>query len=207
MSEDVKKLHDGSSPEEEIRTEISRLLNRPIADDRKVLEIITDAITAKYVDPSLVEQAVKQSVHQYETQLRVFAISVAKRQLRRVLKLIDILDQYEDELNDPETIRNLEAKDLVRLYGIFQANLNTSMDFIKRVTDQRIELAHAQAAILTATEKEEMETLSGLPTLDSQQRDKIRRILQGVVSEVTDMQNTGTANILPPKNNGDPRAK
>ena len=180
--------------EDEIKSTVERLLNRPIDDERRVLEIIAEAITSKNVSPSLVEQAVKQSVYKYETKMRVFAIAAANRQIPRILRLIDTLDMLEEELGDPSRYASMKDQDLLRLYVATQANLNNSLDYIKKIIDFRMEATQAQAALLTAQEKEQVDA-TGLPTLDAQQRDRVRKIIKGMAEEIIDIDKAGVSLI------------
>jgi hypothetical protein len=170
--------------DDDVDKEVRRLLARPISDEKVVIETLVDAITEKYAKPELVEQAVKQTIHKYENKLRVFSIAAANRQLRRILRLIDTLDVMEEELNDPDRLAGMKDQDLIRLYSVMQGNLSTALDYVKKVVDMRMELAQATSAIMSAKEQEEIDALSGLPTLDSTQRDKVRRLISGMTEDV-----------------------
>jgi hypothetical protein len=177
-------MADDEQVSSNLAAEVRRLLSRPISDEKKVIETLADAITSNYVKPELVEQAVKQTVHKYENKLRVFAIAAANRQLNRIIRLIDTLDMMEEELNDPTRLVGMKDQDLIRLYSVMQANLTTSLDYIRKVVDMRMELAQAVGAVMSVKEQEEIEALSGLPMLDSTQRDKVRRLMSGVAEEI-----------------------
>lgn len=177
------------SSKEDIGRVLNRLLSRPLQDEDKVLEIIVNAITAKYTDPNIVQQAVKQAITNYENQLRVFMVAVANRQLARILRLMRSLDKLEEELEDPVTIKSMEPKELIKVYALQQSNLAGSLDYVKKVADMRIELATAQAAItntLTTRDVDEINTLSGLPKLSSQQRHNVRRLIEGLVRDISE---------------------
>jgi len=186
-----------SKTEDSIRQEIDRLLNKPIASEKRVLEIIVDAITSKYADPDLVEKAVRQSVFNYETQMRIFQIAAAKRQLNRIVKLINMTEALEDHAMSPEVMAKMESKDLINLYGKAQAAVREGLDHIKRVVDMRLEATAAQTAMMSTINQREVEAvdITGISNLTSQQRDKVRRIVDGIVDDIDDL-NTGDANLL-----------
>jgi hypothetical protein len=199
--------------ERDIRDTVQRLLDRPISDENKVLEIIVDAITSHYVDPKLVERAVRQSVYNYENQLRVFMVAAANTQLRRMLRLISYINECEEELfnrKDKATgekrLAGMKDQDLIRAYASAQANFNHGMDYVQKVVDMRLELAKAQGSLADTVmnrEREELNALSGLPTLNTQQRDRCRRIIEGMVDNIKDM-NEGSPTVTedfsePPK--------
>lgn len=186
-----------NSSEDVIKTEIDRLLNRPIADEGKVLEIIVQAITAKYAQPELVERAVRQAVFNYETQMRIFQIATAKRQLARITKLINMTETMEDFVMSPEVMAKMEAKDLINLYGKATTAVKDGLEYIKRVVDARIEATAAQAAMMATINQHEIESvdIAGISSLSSQQRDKVRRIVDGIVEDL-DTINAGHAKLL-----------
>lgn len=211
-TENNKLLVRTGRPADDLERTLSRLLSRPIQDEDKVLEVIVGAITAKYTDPGLVSQAVKQAIQNYENQLRVFMVAVANRQLARILRLMRSLDEIENLIANPEVIAKMEPRDLIKAYALQQSNLMSSLDYVKKVADMRIELATAQAAIansLTTREVEEINALSGLPKLSPQQRGNVRRIVEGLVRDIAeDDKNLETdlrEGFDPSKGNGDGR--
>lgn len=182
--------------EENLQEVLTRLLNKPISDEKKVLELIISAITTKSVDPDLVRQAVTQAVFNYENQLRVFMVSVANAQLQRILRLINLIDKLETDIDKKDYASNLEPKDLVKLYALYQSNLTQSLDYVKKIADMRLELQQANSAItsgLTNTELEEVKTLSGLPKLNAKQRNSVRRLIEGIADVI---QTEGSKDIV-----------
>lgn len=172
---------------EDTKRVLGKLIKGTVQDEDKVLEVIINAITSKYTDPTLIRQAVNQAITNYENQLRVFMVAVANRQLTRILRLIRTLDSLEEQLESPSVIANMASKDLIRIYALQQSNLTTSLDYVKKVADMRMELATANAAItnsLTTSETEEINALMNLPKLSSFQRNNIRKIVEGLVSDI-----------------------
>lgn len=159
----------------------------PIRDEKEVARLIVDGITAKEVDEVLVDQAVRQTVSNYETKLRVFAISVANRHVGRILRLLDTIDDLEQELSNPDRFADMESKDLLRLYTATQANLTSSLDFVKKVMDQRIELQHAESALISVRQNM-VQSQDELPGLNPEQRDRVRRLIQGMANEIIEIE-------------------
>jgi len=202
-------LSSEETKDDDLRRVITKLLDRPIEDEGKVLEIIVGAITSKYTDPSLVRQAVTQAVYNYESQLRVFMVAVANTQLRRILKLVSSIDQLEDRLDEPEMVATMTASNLIKVYALKQNNLVESLDYVKKIADMRMELQQATAAIsstLTNRDIEEIDALSGLPKLGPQQRGRVRKIIECMIADV-DSITTSTDPLPPGKSNGDRNAK
>jgi hypothetical protein len=179
-------VSDASDPNE-LENQLRRLIDRPIQNEHRVLEILVEAILSKSTDLPLIEKAVKQTVLNYEMQLRVFMVGVANRYLSRCLRLITQLDQIEERLNDPDTLKTMNSKDLIKVYSLAQSNLTASLEYVKKVVDMRLELQQAQAAVtntITGRELAELEAISGLPKLSTQQRDTVRKIVEGLFRDV-----------------------
>jgi len=195
----------------DIEATLNRLLDRPIQDEDKVLEVIVKAITAKYTDPQMIRKAVKQAVSNYENQLRVFMVGVANRQLQRILRLMRTIDSLEEQIEKPEVIASMCPKELIKVYALQQSNLNNSLDYVKKVADMRMELATAQAAItstLTTRETEEINALAALPKLNAQQRGNVRRIVEGLIHDISMDEEEHEGDLIegalpPDKSNGD----
>ena len=176
----------GESKNDTLKSELKRILDdAQIADEATVLKLIVEAITSKYVEPDAIEQAVYQTINQYENKLRVFSIAAANRQLKRITNLIGMVEDIEGTLGQPEFYKYMEPKDLIRLYAVAQGNLSASMDYVKNVINYRVELVNAQKS-MNPVEKEELQALSQLPKLEPQQRDRIRRLIQGIRTEIID---------------------
>jgi hypothetical protein len=114
-------------------------------------------------------------------------VAVAHTQLRRILRLIQSIDRTEEELMREETLQCMRPSDLIKAYALQQSNLMQSLDYVKRIVDMRVELQQATAAItasLSPTDVQEITTLSGLPKLDSQQRNTIRVLVDEMIAHV-----------------------
>jgi hypothetical protein len=170
---------------------IAKLSNPPISDEKKLLEIVVNAVTSKSVDPILVKQAVTQAVFNYENQLRVFMVAAANAQLARIIRLIQLIDRIEERVEKGDFVNELEPKDLLRLYALHQANLTNSLDYIKKIADMRLEMHQAESAIssaMTNSELEEVKNLSGLPKLTAKQRTSVRRLIENMSASMIDVE-------------------
>jgi len=190
--------------EDAVKSEIDRLLSKPIDDEGKVLEIIVQAITSKYAQPEVVEKAVRQAVFNYEVQMRIYQIAIAKRQLSRIVRLMNMTESMEQFVMSPEVMAKMEAKDLINLYGKANTAVKDGLEYIKRVVDARIEATAAQTAMMETINQREVATvdIAGISNLTTQQRDKVRRIVDGIVDDLDNI-NEGTAKLLEEPDEGD----
>jgi hypothetical protein len=167
--------------EAKYRKDVDALLDAPlIKDERKVLQIIADAINDKFEDhPQIVAQAVRQTVHGFDIKMRIFVYAQAKRYASRVLRMIDTLDLIEEELTKPERFGTLDNKELLRYYRDTQMNLNEHLGFVDRAANLRIEPQQAQDA-MSSDLVEDTEVDSDIAMLDAQQRDRVRKLIEGI---------------------------
>lgn len=214
-----------ASSEDKVRETIQRVLTKPLQDEDRVLEIIVDAITNRYTDKSLVERAVRQAVANYEVQMRIYMIAIAKAQLRRIQKLMNSISTIEENLTDPVMLAKIAAikpEGIIQLYANAQRSLRDSLAYIKTVVDQRLEVQTAEAALIQMQSNEGASP--AVRALLPQQRDKVRRILDGVIERLEDADADITAKPieemtyeeleaelldlpLPSKGNGDSRLR
>jgi hypothetical protein len=158
-----------------------------LQDPLEVLELLKDAILRKDVDKSEVADALKQVLKNYEQQNRVFLIAAANAELPRVVRLMSFLHTCEGELFDSERVEDASTKELIRMYALGQSHLLSSLDNLKKVADMRLDALRAAggaqgAEKLFSGEKDaELNALAGLPTLDAQSRDRVRRLVTGLV--------------------------
>jgi polyhydroxyalkanoate synthesis regulator phasin len=184
---------DGSS-DEIIRDEIQRILSLPVKDESQVLKIITEAILQRCTDTDLINQVVHQTVSNYETQLRVFMIANAKRSLMRIQKLSEYITDMEDTIMHPGNLSQMETKDVVNMYGKMRAGLKEEHEYIKKVMDMRLEAVQAQAA-LSGTGEIQDDSPSGIGNMTALQRDRVRKIIDGLVKDIDETQE-GNVNLL-----------
>ncbi len=157
-----------------------------LRDPLKILEVLKEAILRRQVDLPLLSKAVKQVLENYEFQNRMFMVAAANAELPRVLKLLSFIDSCENEVFKPARVERASTKELSRLYALAQSNLMSGLDRIKRVADMRLEMVRATGSgsgdmsdLFKPTQ--DIDELTGMPSLDSQGRDKVRKIIDGVL--------------------------
>lgn len=161
-------------------------------DDRSkvALEVIARAVTQDDIDKEEVAKTVRATVNSYELELRIFAVAAAKRQVGRVVRLLNMLDHMEEEfdarLKDPEKRGAIDTAALLKLYATSQGNLSSTLEFIKRVMDQRIEVEQAQSVLNPLAKVADQN--KDMPLRPSE-RHRMRTLLEGAKSMVTEKEN------------------
>lgn len=148
-------------------------------DPMKALDVIRDALSGKLNNPELGKQAILSVLKNYEVQLRIFLVGVAKTRINRVLRAMELLESVETELFKPERVSRMSTSELIKTYQIANAVTVEGLDYIRKVADMRAELerlgaaANLDEALADATRS----AMDGLPPLNPSQRDNVRVIL------------------------------
>jgi hypothetical protein len=168
------------SKNENIDVILSKLLNQPIDDESQVLTIITEAILNKSIDPKLVSQAVRQVINQYENKLKVFTIGVAQLQLKRILNLIEILDNMDDQLKNSSKTTLMEDKDFIRMYATVQTSMVQALTFIKEASTTQLDIDKDKVELSGSGIVIEEEP--AIKLLNANQRDRVRKVIEVIES-------------------------
>lgn len=160
-----------------------------LTDPLEVLDLLKNAILRKPVDKSQAADALRQVLKSYEAQNRVFLIAAANAELPRIVRIMSFLQSCEEELFRSDRLKDATTKELVRVYALAQANMLSSLDNVKKVADMRLDALKA-AGGATGVERifdmkdEELNAMAGLPSLDAQGRDRVRKLVTGLVDAI-----------------------
>jgi len=158
-------------------------------DPIKLLDLLKDAILRKpSVDKHAASQALRQVMHNYEAQNRVFLIAAANAELPRIVRLLSFIDSCEEELFSPERYVSASTRDLTRLYALAQSHLLQGLESVKKVADMRLEVMKASGGAdgvggLFDAESKELNALSDI-SLDANSRDKVRKVVSGLMKAI-----------------------
>lgn len=166
MSEDLTKV-------------LKAVLDRPFDDEKQVLSLLVDAILYKVTDTALIDSVVKQTVDNYENKLRVYMIGVAHSQLRRITRMLAMLERIEEEI-DTNRCNLMKDSELLKCYETTQTALVKSLEYVKKVADMRIEADQAHEAIMVSKPKEE-EAEQQFMFISPTARNRLRKVLEVVV--------------------------
>lgn len=166
--------------------------NPDLTDPLEVLDLLKEAILHRDVDKKEVARALRQVLQNFEQQNRVFLIAAANAELPRVLRLLNFINAAEEELFSDKRLKNSTNRELARMYALAQANLLSGVDRVKQVADMRLDALRAAGGvegvdrIFDMEKDEELNALAGLPTLDAPGRDKVRKLVDGLVKSIND---------------------
>lgn len=173
------------SSEEKLELSEEEVLRDPLA----ILELLKEAILNRGVDKEILSKAVIQVLENYEFQNRLFLVAAANAELPRILKLLEFINSCEGEMFKPARVEGASNRELAKMYALAQTNLLTGLDRVKQVADMRLEMIRAGGGgdmgdLFRPTQA--LKDLAGVPALDSQGRDRVRKLLSGVLDIIDD---------------------
>ena len=123
------------------------------ANDLKLLLQYVDEDPNSEVEESI-SKAVDRILSDYENKYKVLIVGIARRKIKSIIKMVDIVDAVLDKLAAPSVVAGMQPSQAIRLLSELNQSLNSELD----TTRQRIDELQAKGT-LTFTEKEELENL------------------------------------------------
>lgn len=173
-------------------TECASFYDRTNTDDLKVL--------AEFIDEDeggIVEQKIKSVVDKiltgYEDKFKVMVIGIARRKIKSMVKMVDIVDVLLNKLSNVEdaTINNMSPAQTIRLLSELNNSVNNDLEFIMKLLNPDTQLKDLQILIdnrsvinhngsSDATEMKADEILK----LTGHSREKIREAFSAVLGAI-----------------------
>ena len=107
----------------------------------EILKVLVDAVCNKEVDEGLLQTVVQKTIHQYRNKIRVTSIGISNVLMKRIVRLIGILDNMDDELLlNKDRIRLLDDKEFARTYAVVQTSLMQALQYIQKTSDMQLDI-------------------------------------------------------------------
>lgn len=163
-------------------------------DPLQVLDLLKSAIIKKgsSINKRDVSAALQHVLDKYEQKNRIFLIAAANAELPRIVRLMSFLSTCEVAMFDDKTLEKASVQQLITMYKLAQTNLVTGLDTVKKVADMRLDALRAAGGaegvekVFNTEDEGALNALSGLPSIDSQSRDRIRKLLTGLIESSED---------------------
>jgi len=183
-----------------MKDKLKKTLNNALKmNSAEALRVITEAITSSSINEDMVKNAVNDVVNNYEVQLRIFMIALGKDKIRRIVKLMELSSSVEEALYRYSELGDLDPKDLVAYYSQLNRQLKNEQEFVKTVTDQRLEIMNAMGAMSNVPSSSGgiLDESTIIDKLDPVKRDRVRRLVEGVLerSKVGDINSMSTKEL------------
>lgn len=129
-------------------TDCKSFYDRNNTDDLRML--------AEYVkeDPdgaveARINDAVSRILNGYETRFQVMVVGIARRKIKSMVKMVDVIDILLNKLSDIDqaTINDMTPSQLIRLLSELNNSVNNDLSFIMKLLQPDTELKNLQAYI------------------------------------------------------------
>lgn len=158
------------------------------------------ALLVKYLDEeeegqilleSSINKAVDRLLSDYESKYKVLIVGIARRKIKSIIKMVDIVDTVLDKLGERETLENMLPSQSIRLLSELNHSMNNDLSFIMKLVNPDTKLMDLQMWIdnrsinvntgsSPATDKKADEILK----LSGASRDKIRDAFDALLHQV-----------------------
>ena len=161
------------------------------ADDLKLLLQYVDEDPDNSVDASI-SRAVDRILSDYEYKYKVLVVGIARRKIKSIIKMVDIVDAVIDKLGDEETLADMASSQAIRLLSELNHSMNNDLTFIMKLVNPDTKLSELQMWIdarsvtvngsspATDMKADEILKLSGAS------RDKIRDAFDALLHQIND---------------------
>ena len=112
------------------------------------------SLLVKYIDEDkdhLVEASITKAVNNilsgYEEKFKIMVVGVARRKIKAMVKMVDIIDTLLDKLADRESLDNMTSGQTIRLLSELNSSINNDLTFIMKLVNPDTQFRDLQAWI------------------------------------------------------------
>lgn len=116
------------------------------ADDLKLLLQYVDEDPNSQVEISI-SKAVDRILSDYENKYKVLIVGIARRKIKSIIKMVDIVDSILDRLGEDEVLAGMAPSQSIRLLSELNHSMNNDLSFIMKLVNPETKLIELQAWI------------------------------------------------------------
>lgn len=160
------------------------------ADDLKFLIEYIDEDPDSTVEAAI-NKAVNRILSDYENKYKVMIVGIARRKIKSIIKMVDIVDAVLDRLGEEQILSGMAPSQAIRLLSELNSSMNSDLSFIMKLVNPDTKLQDLQLWIdnrsinidtgsspATDMKAEEILKLSGAS------RDKIRDAFDALLHQI-----------------------
>lgn len=99
-------------------------------------------------DPSILDQSISQAVDRvlldYENKYKVMIVGIARRKIKSIIKMVDIVDSVLDKLGEEGVLSDMAPSQAIRLLSELNHSMNNDLTFIMKLVHPDTKLAELQ---------------------------------------------------------------
>lgn len=162
------------------------------ADDLRLLMQYVDEDPDSQVEASI-SKAVDRILSDYENKYKIMIVGIARRKIKSIIKMVDIIDAVLDKLGKEDTLSNMGPSQAIRLLSELNQSVNNDLTFIMKLVNPDTKLQDLQmwidarsvvnvSGVSQATDLKADEILK----LSGASRDKIRDAFDALLHQIGD---------------------
>lgn len=151
------------------------------ADDLNLLmSYIDEDENSQIVDTAT--RAVEKILSDYQSKYKVLIVGIARRKIKSIIKMVDIVDSILDRLGDQESLRTMTSSQSIRLLSELNHSMNNDLAFIMKLVNPDTKLADLQLWI----DARSVNINSGSSTATDMKADEILRVSESSRDKIRD---------------------
>lgn len=112
-------------------------------DDLKLLMQYVDEDPDAVVE-SHITQAVSRVLNDYENKYKVLIIGIARRKIKSIIKMVDIIDAVLDKIGEEQVLSGMAPSQAIRLLSELNHSMNNDLSFIMKLVNPDTKLQDLQ---------------------------------------------------------------
>ena len=113
------------------------------SDELKLLMRYVEEDPDNEVEASI-SRAVERILSDYENKYKVMIVGIARRKIKSIIKMVDIVDSVLDRLGEEEMLTNMAPSQAIRLLSELNHSMNNDLTFIMKLVNPDTKLADLQ---------------------------------------------------------------
>ena len=162
------------------------------------------SMLVKYIDEDkdhLVEASITKAVNNilsgYEEKFKIMVVGIARRKIKAMVKMVDIIDTLLDKLADRESLDNMTSGQTIRLLSELNSSINNDLTFIMKLVNPDTQFRDLQAwidarsvinvngsSVTTELKSDEILKMTGVS------RDKVRLAFDALLNNIAKEEET-----------------
>lgn len=117
--------------------------NSKDADDLKILMQYVDEDPNSQIETGI-SKVVDRILSDYENKYKVLVVGIARRKIKSIIKMVDIVDSVLDKLGEEQIVKDMAPSQAIRLLSELNHSMNNDLTFIMKLVNPDTKLADLQ---------------------------------------------------------------
>ena len=160
-------------------------------DDLKLLVQYMEEDAGQKVLEEKVSAVVSRILDNYESKYKILIVGIARRKIKSLIKMVDIIDTVLEKLSDPTLLEDMAPSQAIRLLSELNHSINNDLSFIMKLVDPSSKLDEMQTFIdkmsihntinIQNNVSDHKDTMSQLLNLSATSRERVRDVFDSLL--------------------------